>query len=176
MKNQVIILTGPPGAGKSTIGKILASKLEKSAIVSADDMRDMVKNGRAEVCGKGWEEQLLLGEKNAVCLTRNFYESGFNVILDDVLLNSKFEFYYKNLNNCNLKIFLLMPNKEVLAKRDLERGECAMKERSTFLHDKFSEFVKKEKRFIVIDSSKQTKEETAEEIMKIIAEKAKKNG
>jgi len=166
MKNQIIILTGPPGAGKSTIGKILASKIEKSAIVSSDDLRDMVKNGRAEVCGEGWEEQLLLGEKNAVCLAKNFYKNGFNVILDDVLLNNKFKFYYENLKSRNLKIFLLLPNKDVLAKRDLERGQCAMKERAILLHDKFSEFIKKEKRFIIIDSSKHTKEETAEEILK----------
>ena len=62
--------------------------------------------------------------------------------------------------------FLLLPSKEVTAKRDLERGEWAMKERAMQLHNRFSEFIKIEKRFIVIDSSNHKPEETVNAILK----------
>jgi len=166
MKNQIVILTGPPGAGKSTVGEILAKKIKNSAIVSSDSLRDLIKNGRARIGDSEWKRQLSLGARNACLIAKSFYEEGFNVFLDDVVCtNDRFDFYLKNLGDCNLKIFLLLPDKETVAKRDLERGEEAMKERAIYLHDKFSEFIKMEKRFIVIDSSKLTAGETADKIM-----------
>jgi guanylate kinase len=164
---QVIILTGPPGAGKSTISSILAKRIKNSAAVSSDDLRGLVKNGKAEVEDKQFAEQLLLGAKNAVSLAQNFHKNGFNVFLDDILLSDKFDIYYEGLKECNLKIFLLMPSKEVVAKRDLERGSWAMKERATRLHDRFTEFIEKNKKFIILDNSHHNPEETAEEIIKI---------
>jgi len=164
---NVVILTGPPGAGKSTINEILAKKIKNSAIVSSDTLRDLVKNGHAKRGDKDWENQLSLGLKNTVLLTKSFYENGFNVFLDDIICNrEKFDSYYNPLKKYNPKIFLLLPNKEIVSKRDLERGEWAMKERAIYLHDKFSEFIKEEKKFFIIDSSDHTPEETAKIIMK----------
>lgn len=159
---NIIILTGPPGAGKSTINEILASKIPNSAIVSSDSLRDFIKNGHANRNDEDWQRQLYLGADNAILLAKNFYKNGFNVFIDDVLIEEKFYQYFDSLKDCNLKIFLLLPNKEVVAKRDLERGEWAMKERAMYLYDKFEQFLIKEKRFIVIDSSTQTPKETAQ--------------
>jgi broad-specificity NMP kinase len=163
---NITILTGPPGAGKTTVNEILANKITKSAIVSCDTLRDFVKNGHAGPKHDEWEKQLDLGAKNAILLARNFYKSGFNVFMDDVLIEERFYDYFDNLKDCNLKIFLLLPNKEIVAKRDLERGEHAMKERAIYLYDKFVKFLEKEKRFFIIDSSNQTAEETANIIEK----------
>lgn len=159
---NVVILTGPPGAGKSTINEILASKIKNSAIVSSDTLRHFIKNGKANRGDIDWEHQLAMGVENSIILAKNFYKHGFNVFMNDILCNrEKFDQYYNSLKDCNVKIFLLLPNKEVVAKRDLERGEWAMKERAMYLYDKFVDFLKKETRFFIIDSSAQTPEETA---------------
>ncbi len=159
---NIVILTGPPGAGKSTINEILASKMQNSAVVSSDSLRDFIKNGHANRDDLDWQKQLSLGADNTILLAKNFYKNGFNVFIDDVLIGEKFYQYFDSLKDYNLKIFLLLPNKEVVAKRDLERGEWAMKERAMYLYDKFEQFLIKEKRFIIIDSSTQTPEETAQ--------------
>jgi adenylate kinase family enzyme len=159
---NITIVTGPPGAGKSTINEILASKIPNSAIVSSDSLRDFIKNGHANSNDSDWQRQLYLGADNAILLAKNFYKNGFNVFIDDVLIEEKFYQYFDSLKDCNLKIFLLWPNKEVVAKRDLERGKWALKERAMYLYDKFEQFLIKEKRFFIIDSSTHTPEETAQ--------------
>ncbi|MEI7718678.1 MAG: AAA family ATPase [archaeon] len=160
---NIVILTGPPGAGKSTINEILANRVPNSALVSCDTLRHMIKNGYADRKSNEWENQLLLGLKNTVLLSKSFYDNGFNVFLDDIICSKEgVDDYLSALKGYNLKIFVLLPNKEVVAKRDLERGEFAMKERALELHKKFEEFSKTEKRVVVIDSSNQTPEETAQ--------------
>jgi adenylate kinase family enzyme len=164
---KIIILTGPPGAGKTTIGKILAEKVKNSAVVSTDTLRYFLKNGKADKGDKDWERQLSLGAENACILAKNFFKNGFNVFLDDVICDKeRMKIYHKKLGKLKPAYVLLLPSKEITAKRDLERGEWAMKERAMHLHDRFSEFIKKEKRFFIIDSSKHTAEDTAEEILK----------
>jgi len=168
---HTVILTGPPGAGKSTINGILSKKVPNSAIVSSDALRSFVKNGYAKRGDTDWEAQLSLGVKNSILLAKSFYKNGFNVFMDDILCNrEKFDEYHNSLKDCNLKIILLLPNKEVVAKRDLERGEWAMKERAMYLYGKFEEFLKEEDKFFIIDSSNQSPEETA----KIIEEEISK--
>lgn len=166
MKPKIVILTGPAGAGKSTVGKILANKLENSVVVSTDELRHFVKRGYVVPWQKEGRFQLNLGAENACLLAKNFYKNGFNVFLDDVIcLEERMNIYKKLLKKEKPIFIVLLPAKDVLSKRDLERGEWAMKEKALRHHDLFSEFIKKEKKLIVIDSSQQTPEETTNIIM-----------
>lgn len=165
MNPRIFVLSGPPGAGKSTIGKFLAEKIENSAIVSTDSLRHLIMNGKAEKGDPDWTRQLNLGAKNACLLANNFLENGFNVFLDDVIcIEERMKIYTDNL--VNPVFIMLLPSRETTTKRDLKRGEWAMKERAVYLHDKTCEFLNKEKRFVVLDSSNQTADETTEEIIR----------
>ncbi len=165
-KPKIFVISGPPGSGKSTIGKILAEKVTNSAIVSTDTIRYLIKNGKADRGDPDWERQLNLGAETASLLANSFLKNGFNVFLDDVVCdNTRINIYSKNLID---PIFItLLPSKEVVARRDLERGKhWAMKERAMYLYDKIVDFLKKEKRFIVFDTTKENAEESAENIIK----------
>ena len=44
--NKLYIITGPAGVGKSTVSKLLASKLEKSVLIEGDDIYNQFVGGR----------------------------------------------------------------------------------------------------------------------------------
>jgi thymidylate kinase len=130
----------------------------------------MIKNGRQKPgSGKEWEKQIKLSKKMTIELIKNFHKEGFTVLSDEIISTKKIlDEFYSKLKKYKPKFFLLIPNKEVLKKRDLERGKNALKERALYLHEKFSELSKKEKRLIIIDSSNHSPKETANKIMEKI--------
>jgi adenylate kinase family enzyme len=167
---KIIILTGPPGAGKSTIGKILAEKMNNSAVVSTDDLRHSIFNGKAERGDEDWERQLNLGVENACILANNYLKNEFNVFLDDIVcVKERLKLYEEFIGKDNFKIIFLMPEKKVLLKRDLERGEWAMKERAAYLYDKFVDFIESLDNPLIIDNTSQTQKETADQILEMIS-------
>ncbi len=48
MPSRVIVLTGPPGVGKSTVARQLADKLPPSVHLHTDDFWDFIRQGRIE--------------------------------------------------------------------------------------------------------------------------------
>jgi adenylate kinase family enzyme len=45
---RVIVLTGPPGAGKTTVARVLAESLPTSVHLHADDFWHYIRRGRVE--------------------------------------------------------------------------------------------------------------------------------
>ena len=169
-KPIICILTGPCGAGKTTISKGLSQHIDRTAYLEVDTLRHML--GKNEVdystYTKEVKKQINLSMDNAISIGKNFIKNGFNVIIDDVLEDTnQIEYYNKGLKGYKLFIFLLLPNKKVIEKRDKERKENAMNERALQLHDIFSK-ISNHDGWYVIDSSKHKVEDTIKEILKII--------
>lgn len=84
---MVVLLTGAPGVGKSTVARALACELPLCAHVGADTLHRMV------VSGGQWpsaatataHQQLLLRTRNAALLAASFASSAIPVVLDEVL-------------------------------------------------------------------------------------------
>lgn len=171
MKPIVCLVTGPAGVGKSTITKELAKKFANSARIDVDYVRTMIVNGYAKPFkdNKKTRDQLLLSRKNACSLAKNFVGSGFCVFIDDVFSKkASLDYYLKSLRGYNVLVFLLFCDKDVLSKRDTARPkEQVMGKRALQLHDHFSERLD-EKRWFMIDSSKNTATITAKQIIRLI--------
>ena len=165
-KNQIIcLITGPAGAGKSSVSKELAKKFEKSVVIDTDYLRHMIVGGliRPWPWNEEVKNQTFLAVKNACMLASNFLEAGFNVIINDVASKTLLEEYMKFLPK-NLKIFLLFPTLEALMKRFDTRGiDEELRKRTPELHEKFTKR-KNEYDWQVIDSSDQTLQETTAQI------------
>ncbi len=168
--NFVILITGPMGAGKSSVSNALAKKFERSAVIEVDKLRGMIKGGfvRPSPYTDEVELQLSLSAKNACDMANNFLEKGFNVFIDGIVGRKLLEQYSNFFKDKNFKTFLLMPSVEALLKRFDDRGDyLELRERTTELHKSFSE--KQDKlNCHVINSSEQTLEETVDEIYKLI--------
>ncbi len=172
MKQPAIyLITGPAGVGKSTITKALAKKFANSARIEVDYVRRMVVDGYVAPFqdNKKTGSQILLSQKNACSLAKNFIEHGFRVFIDDVVRKkSSLDHYLKNLSGYKVLVFLLFCDKDVLRKRDVARPkEQVMGERALRMHDLFSKRLN-EKRWFLIDTSKETIAKTVEKITGII--------
>jgi len=170
MKNDpfVCLITGPAGAGKSSVSKLLATKFSRSAVVDVDHLRDMVFGGYVNPWPYTEETaiQTTLGVKNACDIANNFLAQGFTVFIDGVFGRKDFELYTKFLAEKDIKVFLLLPSLDALLARFDNRGPNEeLRERTKELHEKFSTR-KNESFWHVINSSNQTLEETAEQIFK----------
>ncbi len=172
MKPFICLITGPAGVGKSTTAESLCKEFSKTARIDVDHIRHMIRNGKVRPFPYTDEAklQIELAAKNACDLAKNFNDKGFSVFIDDVVVSKeKLQQYINQTKGYRFFAFLLMCDKELLQKRDQERPkEAQMGQRSLQLHDEFSGRLGEDK-WTLIDSSKQSKEETLEAIKKVLA-------
>lgn len=164
----VCLITGPAGAGKTSVSNALAKRFERSAFVEVDTLQGMIKAGRV----KPWPHddevalQLSLAAKNACDIAHNFLEKDFDVIIADAIGKTQLEQYSNFFKDKNFKVFLLLPSLEVLLARfDNREVNERLRERTIELHKKFSER-QDQFNWHVINSSNQSLEETVEQIYK----------
>ena len=169
---MIILISGPAGAGKSTVSRLLSKTFGKCALIEVDLIRQMIKQGNISPFAENGvgDGQLRLGVMNACSLAKNFAQAGFHVIVDDVVSETKrLDLYFEQLSGLDLRVFLLLPNEETMRKRDLQRAEGSqMKESATVLHKRFQKLLDSEKRWTVIDSSDHTAEETVQAISDLL--------
>ena len=83
----IVVVTGAPGVGKSTISEEIASRLPLVAHVKADVLHRMIRSGGEwPSAGTGVaRSQHILRSRNAFTLADNFRAAGVLPIIDDVL-------------------------------------------------------------------------------------------
>jgi predicted kinase len=83
-----VIVTGMPGAGKSTVSTLAAQLLPRAARVKGDDVNQMILTGRVPFNAEPADEaarQDDLCNRNMCSLANNFIDFGFTVFMDTVV-------------------------------------------------------------------------------------------
>ena len=155
---MIIFLNGSINAGKTTVAKILATKLSNVALVEIDALRDMI----------SWmpiNQAVPINLENAVAVIRNFSKRGLNVIVPYPLSQGNYDYVTNELKSLDAKIyvFTLAPKLEkALTDRGTRKLDDWERERIKYHYDigihnpSFGE---------VIDNSEQTPEGTADQII-----------
>ena len=168
---RIIVITGIQAAGKSTVARLLAQRFERGVHIEADVLYQMIVAGRvlpeeAGVMPPEAERQLRLRLHNACLLARSFYEAGFSVVIDDIIIGERYAHLTEHLSGLPFDLVVLAPRANVVAKeRDASRGKRVV------LGEKWATYLDRELRATMagigvwVDNSEQTPEETVEEIV-----------
>lgn len=82
---EVLVVTGPPGAGKSTVARLLADEFEPSALVAGDTFFAFLHRGRIDPWLERAHAQNRVVVGAAMAATGHLAAGGFTVVYDGVL-------------------------------------------------------------------------------------------
>lgn len=164
-----VLVTGMPGAGKTTVTSLAAGLMPRAARVGGDEVSAMIRSGFVWFMGEPAKDALCHDElcnRNMCSLANNFIDFGFTVLMDTVLADrSELDFFMALLSPRPVRLVVLDPGIEVCKNRNAGRAP----------HDQF-EFdgyerlaAEMEREFGDIawwlDTSELTADETAEQLV-----------
>ncbi|MXZ62368.1 MAG: ATP-binding protein [Chloroflexi bacterium] len=170
--NQVLLINGPPGAGKTSLTLAVAERYDRMLRVEVDTLRQWVCAGyRHPWAGDAqWDEQRLLATRNAAAVTHETIAARYAVVIDDVAFADDLATYRDALEGIDalVQVVTLLPDVETALARDAGRNESA---RVREVHARFAEEAEAGTLpGAILDTSGDTSEyETAERLMDVLA-------
>jgi chloramphenicol 3-O-phosphotransferase len=109
-------------SGKSTVACLLAQSFPKGVHVEADVLQQMVVSGSEWVSRPGVPtgeaaNQLRIRLKNMCLLGRSFFEEGFSVVLDDIIIGDRWHELQTELSGLPFSLVVLAPSVEVVTRQ-----------------------------------------------------------
>ena len=175
-----LLITGTPGAGKTTVSRLVAERLPRAAQVDGDVFGIMLVSGRANMLdddgrwdpGPEGQRQLRLRMVNLCSVADNFAEAGFMPVADSVVeTRAELRFIARRLRARPLMLVVLCPPLDVARHRNATRAV------ETRVDYDFAPLARNQRRELGdlgwwLDSGEQTPEETADVIVAEAARRA----
>lgn len=173
--NQVLILSGPPGAGKTSVAIAICERFDRMVHVEVDTLRHWVRAGYRHPWAGDHQatEQRELATRNAAAMARECVAMRYAVIIDDVAPASEAARYAALLAEfpATVELVTLLPDLATTMARDAGRSAPAPPGRAEAVHAELSaEVAEGALPGAVIDSTAHpSAEATADRLMDVVA-------
>ncbi|GAA2740005.1 hypothetical protein GCM10009868_00400 [Terrabacter aerolatus] len=120
-----LLVTGAPGSGKTTVTRLVAAALERSALLRGDDISRLVVGGHVWALGEPADEaarQTRLCNDNIVALAANIADAGFTPVIDWIVPDrAQLDRYVEALAPRGLALVVLDPGSQACRDRNEQR-------------------------------------------------------
>jgi predicted house-cleaning noncanonical NTP pyrophosphatase (MazG superfamily)/predicted kinase len=167
--SSVLILTGPPGSGKSTVAQLVAERITRSVHLESDLFFHWIVGGYVEPWLPESHDQNTFVMRLVGDVAAAYAEAGYFTIVDGMLLP---DWFYVPVTNAltsaglNVATVILRPSLEVCLERASSRPERPLVDRAVIekLWNEFDDLSDLDA--VAIDNAKQTPDETAEQLIR----------
>ncbi|MER7246201.1 AAA family ATPase [Kribbella sp. NPDC000426] len=174
-----ILVTGMPGAGKSTVTRLVAQQLSRSARLDGDEFNRLIVNGFVWALGEPADEaarQVELLHRNLCAVANNFIDAGFTPLIDAMVASrEKLDFFLDLLAPRQVLFVVLSPGIDTCRHRNTIRDPA-----DRFDFDDYETLEATMKRDFGttgwwLDTSAQTPTQTAHQILTEAPDRARVN-
>lgn len=163
---RLLVITGPPGAGKSAVASIIGERLTLSAVVTGDSFFGFLADGKVEPWMPAAHAQNETVIKAAAAASARFVRDGFQTVFDGVVGPWFLPAFADAAGLESLDYVILMPPVDVCLARVRHRRDHGFADESATRH-MHSDFANTEiDARHVIDSADATAHETAELVLR----------